>query len=216
MKRLFFAITLVAVCCLSMSACATDPQSDSSSKPEAPCRQGWDNDIPLYGDVESVAVVTYKLEEKFGEVVRVDIEDSEKYYFNKAGDVIEEASYWSDGSLDCKSICKYDSSGNMIEMAGYNSYGSLDFKAVYKYDSSGNKIEGVSYNSGGSLDRKNIYKYDTSGNMIEWASYWSDGSLDRKDVYKYDASGNMTEETVYYSEALLPKRQTVYEITYRK
>ena len=124
MKRLFFAIALVAVSCLSMSACATDSQNDSSSKPEAPERQGWWG-IPLYGDVESVAVTTYKLEEKFGEVVRGDIESSEKYYFNKAGDMIEWAGYNSDGSLRGKDVYKYDTSGNMIEGAGYNSDGSF-------------------------------------------------------------------------------------------
>ncbi len=147
MKRLFFAIALVAVNCLSMSAYATDSKKESNSesmsacaiaKPKAPERQGWREDIPLYGDVESVAVTKYKLEEKSGEVVRGDIEDCEKYFFNQAGDVIERD------------------------------------------------------------------KYDT------------DGSLDEKTIYKYDASGNMIEETVYSGEALLPDRQTVYEITYRK
>ena len=131
MKRLFFAIALVAVSCLSMSACATDSkkesnsesmsayatdsQSDSSSKPEAPERQGWWAGIPLYGDVESVVVATYNLEDKFGEVVRGDIKDSKKYYLNKAGDVFEKAEYNSYGSLAWKSIYKYDTSGNMIE-----------------------------------------------------------------------------------------------------
>ena len=51
--------------------------------------------------------------------------------------------------------------------------------------------------------------------MIEVAVYNSDGSLWKKDIYKYDASGNMIEETEYRGEALLPKSQTVYEITYR-
>ena len=190
MKRLFFAIALVAVSCLSMSAYATDSQSDSSSKPEAPERQGWREDFPLYGDVESVVVATYKLEEKFGEVVQGDIVDCEKYYFNKAGDVIERDKY--------------------------NSYGSLRGKDVYKYDTSGNMIEGAGYNSDGSLLCKEIYKYDTSGNMIEEALYNYDGSLDEKLIYKYDTSGNVIEKSKYYGDALLPISQTVYEITYRK
>ena len=116
------------------------------------------------GEVESVDIAIYKLEEKFGEVVRGDIWCSEKYYFNKAGDVIESAYYDSDGSLG------------------------------WKY----------------------IYKYDVSGNMIEWAEYKSDGSSDWKRIYKYDASGNRIERTEYRGEALLPDRQTVYEIIYRK
>jgi hypothetical protein len=215
MKRLFFAIALVAVSCLSTSAYATDSQNDSSSKPEAPERQGWREDIPLYGDVESVVVTTYKLEEKFGEVVRGDIESSEKYYFNKAGDMIEWAGYNSDGSLRGKDVYKYDTSGNMIEWALYDSDGSLDEKHTFKYDTSGNMIEWAWYNSGGSLDNKHTYKYDSSGNQIETAYYGSDGSLRYKIIYKYDASGNIIEETTYSGEALMPHFQTVYEITYR-
>ena len=141
MKRLFFAITLVAVSCLSMSACTTG----SSSKPKAPERQGWNNSIPLYGDVESVVITTYELKEKFGEIVREDVWDCEKYYFNKAGDVIEWDKYNSNGSWEWKYIYKYDASGNMIEEAKYNSDGSLREKWICKYDTSGNMIEMTEY-----------------------------------------------------------------------
>ena len=86
-------------------------------KAEAPERQGWEEVFPLYGDVESVVVTRYKLEEKFGEVVPGDNLGCHKYYFNDTGDVIEEAGYKSDGSLREKRIYKYDSSVNMIEKA---------------------------------------------------------------------------------------------------
>ena len=95
MKRLFFAIALVAVSCLSLSACATDSKKESSSesmsdcataKPEAPERQGWSGDFPLYGNVESVTVTKYKLHDKFGEVIRGDVQRMDKYCFNNAGD----------------------------------------------------------------------------------------------------------------------------------
>ena len=213
MKRLFFAITLVAVCCLSMSAYATDSQSDSSSKPKAPERQGWGDPLnplvplvpldPLYGDVESVVITTYELEDKFGEVVRVGITDDTKYYFNEAGDVIEKAYYNSDGSLRSKDIYKYDTSGNQIEKAYYNSDGSLEDKRIYIYDASGNEIEYAVYNSDGSLNWKSICKYDSSGNMIELAGYRSDGSLWDKHIYKYDTSGNQIELAIYKSDGSL-------------
>ena len=142
MKRLFFAIALVAVSCLSLSACATDSKKESNSesmsacaiaKPEAPERQGWREDIPLYGDVESVTVTSYKFEDKFGEVVRGDIWRSEKYYFNKAGDVIEMDQYYPDGSLMGKDVYKYDTSGNMIEMTEYRGEALLpDRQTVYE------------------------------------------------------------------------------------
>ena len=153
MKRLFLlsAIAIVAICSSSCgSSSKQESQSDSSqsgapAKPEPPVRQGWLEDIPLYGDVESVLVTTYQLEGKFGEVVRGDIEDCKKYYFNQAGDVFEKAVYSSNGSLWYKLIYKYDASGNVIEEATNYSIGSLRNRYIYKYDASGNMIEKNKY-----------------------------------------------------------------------
>ena len=144
MKRLFLlsAIALVAIC---SSACDSS-LTGTPTKPEAPERQGWEEVFPLYGDVESVVMTEYKLEEKFGEVVRGDfVACCGIYRFNDAGDVIEDVGYFPDGSLDEKEIFKYDSSGNMIEKARYYSDGSLDDKYIYKYDSRGNVIEATGY-----------------------------------------------------------------------
>ena len=186
MKRLFLlsAIALVAIC---SSSCGSS-QSGAPAKSEPPKRHGWDYS-PLYGDVESVVMTEYKLEQKFGEIVRGDIESRNKYYFNEAG--------------------------NVVESAHYNFDGSLNSKMVYKYDSAGNPIESASYESNGSLDNKWVHKYDSAGNMVEETSYDPDGSLRYKSIYKYDSSGNIIEETKYSSEALVPQSQTVYEITYR-
>ena len=136
MKRLFllFSITTAAL----FSSC-------DLLKPEAPERQGFEEGIPLYGDVESVVITQYKLEDKFGEVVRGGIRGCREYYFNDAGDIIERAWYNSDGLLIDKAICKYDSSGNMIEYADYDPDGSLFVKYIYKYDSRGNVIEATGY-----------------------------------------------------------------------
>ena len=103
MKRLFL---LVALC-----------GSIVAAKAQAPERQNWDGGFSLYGNVESVTITEYELQDKFGEVIRGDVQFKEKYCFNNAGDVIEDASYNSDGSLSCKWISKYDSSANMIEWA---------------------------------------------------------------------------------------------------
>ena len=213
MKRLFLlsAIAIIAIC---SSSCGSS-QSGAPAKPEPPKRHGWDYS-PLYGDVESVVMTEYKLEQKFGEIVRGDIESRNKYYFNEAGDVIEEASYDLDGSLRYKTIYKYDSSRNMIEMVSYDSCGSLDDKYTYKYDASGNMIEQLAYNSNGLLFRKMVNKYDSSGNHIEEAHYGSDGSLGNKWVMKYDDLGSRIESTRYSGEALIPHSQMVFEITYRK
>ena len=205
MRRLFLLISITTAALFS----------SYDLKAEAPERQGWKEDFPLYGDVESVVETRYKLEDKFGEVVRGGIRHRYKYYFNYAGDVIKAGPCNSDGSLSAKWLYKYDSYGNMIEIARYRSNGSLVGKDIYKYDSSGNMVEEAWYDSYGSLNLKLIYKYDSRENMIERARYKSDGSLIEKGIYKYDSSGNKIEEAEYQGKALIPASLTVYEITYR-
>ena len=180
MKRLFLlvAVTLVALC-----------GSIATTNAQAPERQNWNGGFPLYGNVESVTITWYELHDKFGEVIRGDVQGKHKYCFNNAGDV--------------------------IEYAHYNSDGSLPWKYIYKYDSYGNMIEDACYYSDSSLDRKSIPKYDSSGNMIEEACYNSAGSLRGKSIYKYDSSRNLIEVTKYNGDALIPEYQVEYKIVYR-
>ena len=67
-KRLFLlcAISVVAMC-----------SATASANPEPPKRHGWDL-FELYGDVESVVVTQYELEDRFGEVVRSKIKRYKK------------------------------------------------------------------------------------------------------------------------------------------
>ena len=231
MKRLFLLFS-ISVATLFSSCNILDS--------ETPKRQGWDEDTPLYGNVESVTVTAYYLEERFGEAVRGGVECCDKYYFNTSGDVVEQANYylgWShDGKLMFKTIYKYDSNGNQIEVAKYHSDGSLWDKYAYKYDSRGNMIEEAYYNSDGLLRYKEIvkydshgnkieevgynprykhtYKYDSRGNMVEKAHYNSDGALRGKYTYKYDSHGSMIERTDGEGPEGLPMI-LVYDITYR-
>ena len=69
----------------------------------------------------------------------------------------------------------------MIESTSYKGDGSLDSKSLYKYDSQGNEIELAEYDSNGSLSSKELYKYDSQGNMIEKVKY--EGEI-MKPVYK--------------------------------
>ena len=169
-----------------------------AQKLEAPKRQGWNDWYgPLYGDVESVTITSYKLTEKLGKIVKDDIINKKWFYrFNQKGDVIEAAQYNSDGSLDCKYTYKYkyDLQGNRIEAAQYNSDGSLNWKCTYKYDSQGNKVEEIEYTSDGSLFGKSFHK----------------------SLCKYDSHGNLIECINYVGESMKPTLMIVLEIVYRK
>ena len=65
MKRLFLfmAVSLVALC-----------SSIATTNAQAPERQNWYGGFSLYGNVESVTITGYKLQDKFGEVIRGDVQ----------------------------------------------------------------------------------------------------------------------------------------------
>lgn len=201
MKRLFllFAVTLIAVC-----------GSTSITKAEAPNRQGWYEDITLYGDIESLTMTTYYVEDKFGELINSSVGESIDYCFNAAGDVTKYTRYGSDGSLAWKRISKFDSQGRMTEEAGYEPDGSLYGKWISKYNSAGYKIEEGEYSTSGSLRYKTIFKYDAQGNVIEEAQYNSDGEMREKVFYKYNSAGNKIKRAIYNADGSLDS-YTTYE-----
>lgn len=109
---------------------------------DAPKRQGWSG-FPLYGNVKSVTRTELKVSS--GVVVRDKIKSKTSYNFNEAGDVTEEATYMSDGSLKGTVIFKYDTKGNLTDEEAYQSNGSFYGKVINKYDSQGNITENAQY-----------------------------------------------------------------------
>ena len=209
-------------------------------RPEAPKRKGWHEDIPLYGNINSIEITKSKLKDSFGKVVKDGVENRKIYKFNQRGDVVEGTSFNSDGTIEWKGMYRYDSQGNQIEARAqyydggilvvsnsiykYDSQGhkieeswyndsSLKWKKIYKYNSRGNRIEEASYNSDGSLERKDVYKYDSIGHQIEWARYYGGGLLASKSIYKYNLRGNMIEVASYKSDGSLYCRE-IYKHKY--
>ena len=115
MKRsiLFTALAalLVATSCVG---------SDTSAiKKEAPKRQNWDTKEILYGDVDSVTIIKYKMNKNTNSrVLKYSV-----YKFNIKGDVVEVRDYLADGTLWERKLYKYDSQGNSIEEIKYNADG---------------------------------------------------------------------------------------------
>ena len=116
MKR---SVLFTAVAALFLTASCAGTVTPTKREPSI--RQGWDNEEhkSLYGDVESVTITDYKLADKFGEVIKVGIEDKRVYKFNLKGDVVAYSHYKGNDSLDDKLLYKYDSQGNWIEKACY-------------------------------------------------------------------------------------------------
>lgn len=209
MKKLFMLVSIILELCVSSLA--------QVKKVHAPKRQGWDSiSMPwgLYGDVDSIIVKKYTIEDRFGEIVRIGNPSVEVLKFNMQGDVAEWSFYiWDDGPLDKKILFEYDSLGRLIKQTKYNWDGSLlkyDSVKAYKYDTEGNMVEESSYHSDGSLHSKWYNKYDSIGTVTERANYDSNGSLNYKYIYKHDSAGNIIEVTEFVFNSLINKRINKY------
>ena len=152
MKKLFLLLAVVASSCVSLFA---------SSKPQAPIRQAWNNEIALYGDVESVTVTSYFRINEDGTIDENDCGLKVSYSFNENGDVKECCIYEFNGSLSEKYIHEYDLNNKLLFVIHYNVNGTLYSKTRYlcKYDKQRNMVEKIKYN-GNSPIPSEITKYE--------------------------------------------------------
>ena len=174
------------------------------------------------GAVETVRMTSYKAVEKFGEVEKgkreKDVSDDLDYYkiFNEKGNIVERYEYRSDGSLDKKTIWKYNEKGIKTEAdvslnpKYYKGGGSPDAKNIFKCDVNGNVVEQSVYEVGGKLDGvldgKNTFVFNEKDKMIEKNYYDAFESLVTKTKYKYDDKLNLVEENLYKSDGSLDKK----------
>ena len=152
--------------------------------------------------------IRYAAIEIFGQLEIDEILDGPfEIYYDENGNKIKICRYDYD-DLSYKYTHKYDEKGNIVEDNSYDSDGSLSSKHTYKYDEKGNIVEDNNYNFDGRLfDSKTTYKYDEKGNMIEETYYDSDGIPDYKYTYKYkskytckyeyDKNNNWTQQVTY-------------------
>lgn len=209
---------------LSCSGNKTNFENNEEIKQEPPKRYGW-YDEPLYGDIESITTNEYSLTDKFGEIIKSDIEKQIIHKFNENGDVYETSEYYLDKSmhnlygnkciynyefndykfeieeydshnnLKYKTICKCNKDGYINEEAKYNNRNILE--SLSKYDDKGNFIECTAYKTNGSMSFKFIDKYDEEGNMVEQLWFNDNGKINYKAICKYDSNKNMIEQEVY-------------------
>lgn len=98
-----------------------------------------------------------------------------------------------------KKEARYDDKGNVIEELTYKSNGSLLMKTVYAYDANGNKIEESIYSANGSLYQKGIFIYNTKKNLTEYVVHYGDSTpLTRETYSKHDAKGNWLRQLVWH------------------
>ena len=214
MKGLFLFVallTLLVSCNTQRSISGEQVKNHVKEKKE---RQGWDDaNIHLYGDIDSVWIMTYAVTEELGKIKKGDLVGSRIVTFNQAGDVMEKVDYtiqvditsFEDGKMvrrdtikygpnevwSTKVICSYNEAGKLIEERCHYPEDSeeLDTKYIFTYDSVGNLIEKAYYEPRGFENEKYTYAYDSVGNKIEAARYDASGVMLWKDTNTYDSFG---------------------------
>tara|TARA_B100000963_G_C22596909_1_gene658318 strand:+ start:758 stop:1663 length:906 start_codon:yes stop_codon:yes gene_type:complete len=206
---LFFALSLTS--CVDKKNNLTDAQG-----------------LNLNGDVKSVHVYEFDIEEKFGEEVEINVVLKDYILFNELGNKTENITPLISDTLVCKS--EYDNNNNevlfltyykktnelsdstiriyddekLIKALSYDKEGNLKSTTHSKYDKNGNRIEWARYDKDGNLDYlAKDYIYDESSNLIEYSDYNEEGKLNQVYKYKYDDGGNILDYSRYFSNGNL-------------
>lgn len=230
MRNVLVILTTAIMAILVIGCGAT---SDVVSRGEAPQRQGYELEAPLYGDVESLTIrhIQYV---PGGDAACGRLFLSVEYKFNSRGDATQIAEYDADGKIMSRVTYDYDAEGNLTQQAWYNSAGKMtqnkqctyvDSRLIselwlsvsssrthrrdYEYDDQGNRTRERWYN-GDVLDTDFCIKYDTAGNMIERASHKADGSRGDRITFTYNSAGDKTGEVFYR-----PDGEVAHEYAYK-
>ena len=164
----------------------------------APKRHGWDNETPLYGNVDSLTITTYDLIVKGAEAVRHKKKVSNTYHFNNRGDVT--AVFINDSLSDSYT---YNQRGDVTQhyyrvdytylASDFYLYGTVN----YEYNAKGELIKEYADAVGNFLSEyEENYQYNAKGQLVkENNSYWGhdSGSFDTIS-YKYNSIGQLIEK----------------------
>ena len=105
----------------------------------------------------------YIIEDRFGEIHKVQLKDNVFVKYNQDGNLIERNEYESDGSFRWKYTYKYDSKGNLIEELMVSRRSEFITNWEYTYDSKGNWIKRIEYyNSSPHIEERTIEYYNNN------------------------------------------------------
>ena len=171
-----------------------DPQMQAD---DAPHREEWDHNIPLYGNVAKVVITKYTYsEKKNGEYVKSTSGEKCTYMFNEDGNVTSSIS-----PTYSKKI-KYDKNGRKICLSRHGKHISIDdtHRIKYLYNNEGRIVEEVSYDGYNRKIDSYFYKYDSNGNIIdEGVKGYKDTTYNTwKARYKYDTQNRLIKQWAYW------------------
>lgn len=162
--------------------------------------------MKLNGPVKSIIEKEYLAVDKFGEVLKGDIEGHEQQNFSKNGFRTEELSFGPNDFVARRTI--YNEKGERKESYDYAEDRSIEEKTEFVYNDDGLIVKENCFNSEGKIIRAVILKYNEAGEEVERSTYDENGNLDRKEVTNYNENGKIAEKKTYKSDGSLESRFT--------
>ena len=156
MKTPCFILTIIGF--IAFISCNNESESSFAT------RKGYSRNENLKGDIASVIVSHYNLENKFGEEQQGELKIEEQFIFNDAGNVIEEITYNPNGNPGYKySTVKrvYNEKNDLIKKIEHSEDTTYKKETRYLYDSKGKRIE----------ERSSDYFIVSTGEYIETLNY---------------------------------------------
>ncbi|MFQ5597036.1 MAG: hypothetical protein ACE5GK_03205 [Nitrospiria bacterium] len=118
-------------------------------------------------------------------------------HYDKNGYRVEEEQFYTEKSLDFKSVFHYDSEGNLSEGVEYDYQGAVTFNWTYLHDRDRKVIEKKQFFPNGDLFSITTFVYDETGNLLEEKRFLEQTKNQFRWTYDYNKSGRKLEESYY-------------------
>lgn len=167
---------LVALLCGCNNSSTTEDEKSTVGK--HPTRHGY-GELPidvLYGDIDSICQIRYKLTDRFG-TTEEEIDGYKFIRFNEDGNVVEDVNYDKNLNISFRYIYDYNSKGHPRTMTICSANDVVIQQKIYTTDNMGNITSETSYGNDGLMDEKRVMKYD-GDQIIEIKVYDHSGDLD--------------------------------------
>ena len=150
---------LVALLCGCNNSSTREDEKSAVGK--HPTRHGY-GELPidvLYGDIDSICQIRYKLTDRFGT---------------------------TEEEIDGYKFIRFNEDGNVVEDVNYDKNLNISFRYIYDYNSKGHPRTMTICSANDVVIQQKIYTIDNMGNITSETSYGNDGLMDEKRVMKYE------------------------------
>lgn len=157
----------------------------------------------LRGPARSIRVELAQVWPTSGRPIEINRRPHQQVTYNEAGFEIERINFNADGSLENRTVQRYEGAGRKTGWEEY--YGdareSPHHRSDWFYNEAGNLIEVRVYN-GTSVDLRILSAYDEHGRKFEESRIADNGLHIERTTHEYNAAGQPADTTYYFNDVL--------------